>query len=70
MKNMYYRHYTNKTKKKIKKLIHQTQQNINKPYSNIIFSNLNRNTKSKKSKARNMKHFENQRKPIHFLEDW
>ena len=52
------------------KLIHQTQQNINKPYSNIIFSNLNKNTKSKKSRARNMKYFEKKRKPIPFLEDW
>ena len=52
------------------KPIHQTQQNINKPYSNIIFSNLNKNTKSKKSRARNMKYFENKRIIIHFLEDW
>ena len=52
------------------KLIHQTQQNIDKPYSNIIFSNLNKNTKSKKSRARNMKYFENKRKPIPFLKDW
>ena len=29
---------------------HQTQQNIPKPYSSIIFSNLNKNTKSKKSR--------------------
>ena len=52
------------------KPIHQTQQNINKPYSNIIFSNLNKNTKSKKSRARNIKYFENKRKPVPFLEDW
>ena len=52
------------------KPIHQTQQNINKPYSNIIFSYLNKNTKSKKFRARNMKYFENKRKPIPFLEDW
>ena len=51
------------------KLIHLTQQNINKPYCNIIFSNLNKNTKSKKSRVRNMKYFENKRKPIPFLED-
>ena len=52
------------------KPIHQTQENINKPYSNIIFSNLNKNTKSKKTRARNMKYFENKRKPIPFLENW
>ena len=52
------------------KPIHQTQENINKPYSNIIFSNLNKNTKSKKTRARNMKYFENKRKPISFLENW
>ena len=52
------------------KPIHQTQQNIDKPYSNIIFSNLNKNTKSKKSRARNMKYFENKRKHIPFLKDW
>ena len=40
-----------------------------KPNSNIIFSNLNINTKSKKSRARNMKYFEKKRKPIPFLED-
>ena len=52
------------------KPIHQTQQNINKPYSNNIISNLNKNTKSKKSRARNMKYFENKRQSIPFLEDW
>ena len=52
------------------KPIHQTQENINKPYSKIIFSNLNKNTKSKKTRARNMKYFENKRKPIPFLENW
>ena len=41
-----------------------------KPNSNIIFSNLNINTKSKKSRARNMKYFMNKRKLIPFLEDW
>ena len=55
---------------KLTKPIHQTQQNINKPYSNIIFSNFNKNTKSKKTRARNMKYFENKRKLIPFLEDW
>ena len=40
-----------------------------KPNSNIIFSNLNINTKSKKSRARNMKYFMNKRKLIPFLED-
>ena len=45
------------------KLKHQTQQNIHKP-------NPNKNTKSKKLRARNMKYFEKKKEPIHILEDW
>ena len=48
------------------KLIYQTHQNINK----TIFPYHNLNTKSKKTRARNLKYIENKWKPIPFLEDW
>ena len=47
------------------KSIYHTHQNINK----IIFPYLNIYTKSKKTRARNLKYIENKRKPIPFLED-
>ena len=51
------------------KPIKQTRQKkLPKPYSNIIYSNLNKNSKIKKSKAITMKYFEKNRKLIPFLE--
>ena len=44
------------------------QQNKPNPYSNITFSNLNKNSKIKKSKAIKMKYFEKNGKPIPYLE--
>ena len=46
------------------------QQNKPNPYSNITFSNLNKNSKIKKSKAIKMKYFEINGKPIPYLEVW
>ena len=64
--NMYIKHHIiniNKT--------HITNSTkLPKPYLNIIFSNLNKNSKIKKPKAINMKYFEKNRKPIPFLEVW
>ena len=48
------------------KPIYHTHQNINKS----IFPYLNIYTKSKKTRARNLKYIENKRNPIPFLEDW
>ena len=45
-------------------------KSISKQDSNIIFSNLNKDTKSKKSKGRNVKYIEKETKPIPSLEDW
>ena len=41
-----------------------------KPYSTTIFPYLNIYTKSKKTRTRNLKYIENNRKLIPFLEDW
>ena len=49
------------------KPIKQTQQTINKTI--FIFSYLIINTRSKKTRARNLKYLENKGKPISFLED-
>ena len=43
---------------------------MSNPYSSIIFSKLNKYSKSKKSRAITMKYFEKNRKPIPFLEVW
>ena len=51
------------------KTIQQIQQNIHKPYSTSYFQISNKNIKSKKSRARNMKYSEKKRKLIPFLED-
>ena len=61
-----------------KALYYQNQQNpyikLNKTSINHILTSYFqisiKNTKSKKSRAGNMKYFENKRKPIPFLEDW
>ena len=52
------------------KPIQQTQPNKPNPYSNITFSNLNKNSKVKKSKVINMIYFEKNGKPIPYLEVW
>ena len=52
------------------KTLNQTQQNTTKQYSITIFPYRHIYTKSKKTRARNLKYFENKRKPIPFLEDW
>ena len=43
---------------------------ISKLDSSIIFSNPNKDTQSKRSKARNMKYIKKEAEPIPFLEDW
>ena len=52
------------------KPINQTHQNINKTIFNNHISISQHIHKIKKTRARNLKYFENKRKPIHFLEDW
>ena len=49
------------------KPIHKAQLNISKPYSNILFLDLNTKTQFKKSKARNVKNIERKTEPILFL---
>ena len=53
------------------KPIHQTQQNINKLYSNIIFSNLNKTQNPRNQGLETWNTLKKKkRKPIPFLEDW
>ena len=66
--NMWNKHHTTKINKT--HITNSTKKELPKPYLNIIFSNLNKNSKIKKSKAINMKYFEKNRKPIPFLEVW
>ena len=52
------------------KITQQFHQKIKYPYSRIRYTDINRNTQSKKYMARNVKYIEKETKPIPFLEDW
>ena len=52
------------------KITQQFHQKIKYPYSRIRYTDINRNTQSKRYMARNVKYIENETEPIPFLEDW
>ena len=52
------------------KITQQFHQKIKYPYSRIKYTDINRNTRSKRYMTRNVKYIEKEAKPIPFVEDW
>ena len=52
------------------KITQQFHQKIKYPYSRNRYTDISKNTQSKRYIARNVKYIEKETKPIPFLEDW